>query len=65
MAPYQQKIYSEEDKWNIKTYDIVIVKWGSSQWDQIEKLQTWSKVTLNILDYSNNSKLYNYYKIYI
>ena len=65
MAPYQQKIYSEEDKWNIKTYDIVIVKWGSSQRDQIEKLQTWSKVTLNILDYSNNSKLYNYYKIYI
>lgn len=65
MAPYQQKIYSEEDKWNIKTYNIVIVKWASSQGDQIEKLQTWSKVTLGILDYSNNSKLYNYYKIYI
>ena len=26
---------------------------------------TWSKVTLGILDYSNNPKLYNYYKIYI
>ena len=39
MAPYQQKIYSEEDKWNIKTYNIVIVKWASSQGDQIEKLQ--------------------------
>lgn len=65
MAPYQQEIYSEEDKWNVKTYDIVRVKWGSSQGDQIEKLQTSSKLTLSILDYSNNSKLYNYYKIYI
>ena len=65
MAPYQQEICSEEDKWNIKTYVIFIVKWGSSPGNQIEKLQTSSKLILSILDYSNNSKLYNYYKIYI